>query len=387
MTTVLSQRISLSFSYPVAFTHGVFAPANRVLVEAIDRHGSDRHVRVAIVIDAGVAEAWPKLPQDIHRYFDAHGDRLNLAGIRQVPGGETAKTGTTLVAELQRWMLDLAIDRHSVVLAIGGGAVLDMAGFAAATFHRGVRLVRLPTTVLAQNDAAVGVKNGVNQAGIKNLIGSFAAPYAVIADFDFLQSLPPRERRAGLAEAVKVAAIRDRAFFAWLADTADALAAFAAPETERMIRRSAELHLDHIAGGGDPFEFGSARPLDFGHWAAHKLESLTEHQLRHGEAVAIGMALDSLYAVEIGMLADTDAQALTTLLERLGFCLWDEALAARAADGRRLLFKGLDEFREHLGGMLTIAMLTAIGDATDVHTIDMAALERALAKLEKRVPA
>lgn len=382
--SVVEQTIRLSFAFPVAFTRAALAPGNPVLADAVRRLEPDRRHRVAAVVDGGVAEAWPGLDDMLRAYADAH--RLDLAGSRVVPGGEAAKDGLGMVQDLHAWMLEARLDRQSVVLAIGGGAVLDMAGFAAATFHRGVRLVRMPTTVLAQNDAAMGVKNGVNGAGVKNLIGSFAPPFAVVADFDFLATLEPRDRRAGLAEAVKVAAIRDAAFFAWLEANAPALAAFEDEPGEVMIRRSAELHLEHIATGGDPFELGSARPLDFGHWAAHKLESLTAHRLRHGEAVAIGMALDSLYAAETGLMPPADADRVVALLRRLGFALWDAALGRRDRDGRRLVLAGIEEFREHLGGRLTIAMLAGIGRAVDVNAMDPAALERALAALEGRRP-
>ncbi|MGE5506147.1 MAG: 3-dehydroquinate synthase [Actinomycetota bacterium] len=372
---MLQQTIQLSFTYPVIFTRAAFDPANPRLIDAVSRLEPDRVHRTAVVIDEGVAVGRPGLEDTIRAYSP----RLDIAGVRVVPGGERAKAGLALVDDLHRWLLSLRIDRQSVVLAVGGGAVLDMAGFAAATFHRGVRMVRLPTTVLAQNDAAVGVKNGVNQAGVKNLIGSFATPFAVVADFDFLDTLAPRDRLAGLSEAVKVAATRDAAFFRALERDAGALAAFAPGPTEAMIRRSAELHLDHIATGGDPFELGSARPLDFGHWAAHKLESMTAHRLRHGEAVAIGMALDCLYAVEAGLLAAAEAGRVIDLLAALGFRLWDDAMADRAT-----LARGLDEFREHLGGRLTVAMLAGIGRSVDVHAIDTCALDRALAALERR---
>ena len=207
----------------------------------------------------------------------------------------------------------LRIDRHSFVLAIGGGALLDVVGFAAATLHRGVRLVRMPTTVLAQNDAGVGVKNGINAFGAKNLLGTFAPPFAVINDSRFLSTLDRRDQIAGMAEAVKVALIRDRGFFAWISAHADALAAFAPDAVDHLIQRCAELHLQHIACGGDPFEQGSARPLDFGHWAAHKLEMLTGHAVRHGEAVAIGIALDCGYSVEAGHLDDEEYRLILAL--------------------------------------------------------------------------
>src|SRR6185312_16684743 len=158
-----------------------------------------------------------------------------------------------------------------------------------------------PTTVLAQNDAGIGVKNGINAFGAKNMLGTFAAPFAVINDGRFLATLGERDRIAGMAEAVKVALVRDAKFFAWLRAAAPRLAAFDRDAVAQSIRRCAELHLAHIATGGDPFELGNARPLDFGHWAAHKLEVMTDHALRHGEAVALGMALDARYSVEAGL--------------------------------------------------------------------------------------
>lgn len=379
------QRFSVAFDYPVYFTRRVFQPDNPVLAELLCRREAQRCHRLAVVLDAGVAAAHPELPQRIAAYAAARPEQLQLAGAPLVlPGGEPCKNDPALLPRLQQWLQELCIDRQSFLLAIGGGALLDLAGFAAATTHRGVRLLRLPTTVLAQNDSAVGVKNGVNAFGCKNFLGSFAPPFGVIADFDFLATLEPRDARAGLAEAVKVAAIRDGDFWLWLEDNAPALAAFQPAATETMIRRCAALHLQHIGQGGDPFEFGSARPLDFGHWAAHKLESLSGHALRHGEAVAIGMALDARYSVETGLLAAAAAERLCALLEGLGFRLWDQALEQHDGDGRRLVLQGLAEFREHLGGELTLTLLAGLGQAQDTGAVDLAAMGRALDWLKAR---
>ena len=277
-----------------------------------------------------------------------------------------------MLAQLHRALAGLRIDRHSYVIAIGGGAMLDVVGYAAATLHRGVRLVRMPTTVLAQNDAGVGVKNGINAFGAKNFLGTFAAPFAVIDDSNFLATLEPRDRIAGMAEAVKVALIRDAAFFRWMVDHAAELAAFDTDAVEYMIRRCAELHLAHIADGGDPFEQGNARPLDFGHWSAHKLELMSEHALRHGEAVAIGIALDSAYSAETGLLAATDYDAIVGLLAALGLPTAHPLLRDPA------LLEGLAEFREHLGGELCIPLLAGIGDVVEANDIADATLRRAI---------
>ena len=295
-----------------------------------------------------------------------------------MPGGEGCKNDPALLDELQRSLVAYGIDRHSYAIAIGGGAVLDLVGYAAATVHRGVRHIRIPTTVLAQNDSGVGVKNGVNAMGMKNLLGSFAPPYAVINDSAFIDILPGREKRAGMAEAVKVALIRDQSFFEWLEQQADELAIFASEPLDRLIRRCAMLHMRQIALGGDPFERGSARPLDFGHWAAHKLEALSQFSLRHGEAVAIGIALDTHYSVLKGHLPAGQDVRVRRLLEKLGFRLWHEACDQRTADGHFALTEGLNEFREHLGGQLTITLLSDIGSGIEVHEMDEDAISASI---------
>ncbi len=286
----------------------------------------------------------------MHAYFARHVERVDLvAEVVLLPGGEAAKQDPDALQEAQRLLARHHIDRHSYCLAIGGGAFLDVLGFAAATVHRGVRLVRMPSTVLAQNDAGIGVKNGINAFGQKNFLGSFAPPFAVVNDVSLLRSLNPRDRRAGMAEAIKVALIRDASFFDWLCDNSRALAAFEGPVVATMVRRAAELHLDHIETGGDPFEAGSSRPLDFGHWAAHKLEGLTHHALRHGEAVAIGIALDSLYSAASGWLPTHDAERVVTLIEALGLPTYHPALSQKTSTGELEVERGLAEFREHLG--------------------------------------
>jgi 3-dehydroquinate synthase len=278
----------------------------------------------------------------------------------------------------------MGVDRHAFVVGIGGGAFLDLIGYVAATTHRGVRHIRVPTTVLAQNDSGVGVKNGVNAFGMKNLLGCFAPPFAVLNDADFLRTLQPRDKLAGMAEAVKVALIRDAVFFDWLEANAEDLRNFESAAMRHMIRRCAELHMKQIGQGGDPFETGSARPLDYGHWSAHKLESLTSHELRHGEAVAIGLALDTRYSVQVGLLAPGGEERVYSLLKSLGFHLWHPALERRDADGEWLLLRGLQEFREHLGGDLTITLLQSLGVGVEVHQMDSREILRALTWLRRK---
>jgi 3-dehydroquinate synthase len=267
---------------------------------------------------------------------------------------------------------------------VGGGALLDVVGLAAATAHRGVRHVRIPTTTLSQADSGVGVKNGINAFGKKNFIGTFAPPFAVINDFKLLESLTPRDKRAGYVEAVKVACIRDREFFETIERDSAALVQFEAAAMQRLIYRSAEIHFNHIATAGDPFEFGSARPLDFGHWAAHKLEQLSEYRIRHGEAVAIGIALDVIYARREGYLDAQSAERVLALLENLGFELFAGELQHTDSEGGLVVIHGLEEFREHLGGQLTVTMLRAIGDGFEVHEMNLPQVIAAIHELQQR---
>ena len=181
-------------------------------------------------------------------------------------------------------------------------------------------------------------------------------PYAVINDFALLRSLSDRDKRGGYSEAVKVACIKDAAFFERLERDAARLAAFDPEVMKPLIYRSAELHVDHIATGGDPFEMGSARPLDFGHWAAHKLEQLSDYRLRHGEAVAIGLAVDVVYSKLAGFLDGGQAERILRLLETLGFELFSNELLHTDAGGELMVLRGLEEFREHLAGELTITV-------------------------------
>jgi 3-dehydroquinate synthase len=379
---VWQQRVVLELEYPVVFTRGLFEPDNATLAWAMSRREAARRHRAVVVIDGGVADAWPDLEDAIVGYAAHHADRIELVDApRIIAGGERAKNDPHLVSSLHRWFHDNRMDRHAFVVVAGGGAVLDAVGYAAATAHRGLRLIRIPTTVLAQNDAGIGVKNGVNALGTKNFLGTFTPPFAVLNDIELVSTLAPRDRIAGVAEAIKVALIRDPAFFAWLESHSRDLALGETQTTAAMIRRCAELHLEHIRSSGDPFETGSARPLDFGHWAAHKLETLSSHALRHGEAVALGMAIDTLYSARRAGLPPADAQRVCAVIGAVGLPRWHETLATTDPSGRPLVLDGLDEFREHLGGELTITLLAGIGRGFETDVIDEASMISAITEL------
>lgn len=386
--STLERTIEVRWRHQVHFTHDVFAPDNLLLAEVLaDGRPAPfgRRAKALVIVDESLAQTTPGLVERIETWFAARAEQLHLVCAPVlIVGGETVKNAYFRVSEIHALIDRFHIDRHSYVLALGGGALLDMAGLAAATAHRGVRLVRLPTTTLAQDDSGVGVKNGINAFGKKNFVGTFAPPFAVINDFKLLETLSARDKRAGYVEAVKVACIRDAEFFAQLERDADALAAFEPAAMRRLIFRSAELHLNHIATGGDPFEMGSARPLDFGHWSAHKLEQLSEYRLRHGEAVAVGIALDVIYARRKGLLAAAEAERVLVLLERLGFELFTGELLHRDEHGQLLVAAGLEEFREHLGGELTITLLSDIGRGHEVHDMTLPVVVQAIGELHER---
>lgn len=384
-TTTHWQRFSVPFEFPVCFTEDLFDPENTTLVDVVSRLEPEKRHRAVIFVDDGLAKAHPHLIDDILAYADFHKARLELPTKPiLVPGGEKIKSDIHFVEQMQQALYDHRIDRHSYAIAIGGGAVLDAVGLVAATTHRSVRHIRIPTTVLAQNDSGVGVKNGINLYGAKNYIGTFVPPFAVLNDISFVMGLGERDKIAGMAEAVKVSLIRDGGFFQWLEQNADALATFDKQALATLIRRCAELHMHQIGHGGDPFEMGSARPLDYGHWSAHKLESLTRYHLRHGEAVAIGIALDARYSVLTGLLEPGAENRICFLLEHLGFKLWHPALEKQTVDGNLEVLIGLQEFREHLGGELTITLLSEIGVGLEVHEMDDQKIQQSIQWLKDR---
>ncbi|MHB0937706.1 MAG: 3-dehydroquinate synthase [Armatimonadota bacterium] len=366
------QAFHVQYRYPVMFTQQAFHLGNPTFRQVLHLDGV--LARALVIIDDGVARAHPDLLAQIQTCSDA-GTFTLVAPPQIVPGGEPIKTDPNRVASFQELMLRTGLCRHSYVISVGGGAVLDAVGYAAAMVHRGVRLVRLPTTTLAQGDSGVGVKNSVNAFGIKNALGTFAPPFAVVNDATFLSSLADRDWLGGVAEAVKVALIKDAAFFTLLETQAEALCRRDLAAMQTVVARCATLHLQHIATAGDPFEQGTSRPLDFGHWAAHKLEALSEYRLRHGEAVAIGMALDTTYAHLAGLLPGEAWQRVLALLQRLRLPIITDELFTPA------LGEGLDEFRTHLGGRLTIPLLRGIGDMVEVHAMDAAILAQSLAYL------
>jgi len=364
----LAQSFSVRFEYRVYFTSGIFEEDNSVLHSFLkERLVPETDQKILFVIDQGVSDKHPRLQQDIAGYFNRHPEVQLVKELLLIPGGEKAKNDASYFEKITEAIHLHGIDRHSYIAAIGGGSVLDLAGYAAAVAHRGINLIRMPTTVLSQNDSGIGVKNGVNHFGKKNFLGTFAPPAAVFNDDRFLTTLDQRNWRSGISEAIKVALIKDAVFFNWIDTHAEALVNRERDPMNYLIRRCADLHLQHI-GGMDPFEKGSSRPLDFGHWSAHKLEQMTQFAVLHGEAVAMGIALDTVYSSLAGLLSPAQADRILRVLLKLGFEITHPLLQIRDQSSPVLL--GLQEFQEHLGGRLTIMLLTEIGAGIEVNEIN-----------------
>ena len=383
--SVIERQIKVSYRHQILFKKDLFAPDNALFCDTlVDGQHNCLH-KVLVVMDEALCRAQPRLIDQIKEYFAIREDRLHLVcDPMQFEGGERTKNSYFHVSEIQSKIEMHHIDRHSYVVAVGGGALLDMVGLASSTAHRGVHHVRIPTTTLSQADSGVGVKNGINAFGKKNFIGAFTPPFAVINDFQLLSSLSDRDKRNSYVEAVKVALIRDLEFYEWIEQQAANLAAFKPNAMEHLIYRCAELHVNHIATSGDPFEFGSARPLDFGHWAAHKLEQLSEYRIRHGEAVAVGIALDVIYGRRMGFMSAADTDRILDLLENLGFELFANELLHEDESGTLQIFNGLEEFREHLGGKLTITLLKALGQGFEVNEMNLPLVIESIHELRDR---
>jgi 3-dehydroquinate synthase len=371
---MLKQSFAVTYHYNVYFTKDLFNKNNLVLLKVVERQATGP-AKILVIVDEGVANALPKLCKQIEHYAKSHSNVIQLCESPiLISGSEVVKNDRNFLKAIYQHINDDKLCRHSYLITIGGGALLDAMGFVAATAHRGIRLIRVPSTVLGQDDSGVGVKNGINYFGKKNWIGTFAPPYSVINDFKFIESLGTRDWLAGLAEAMKVSLIKDASLFYFIKNNADKILKRNEKAMQEVICRSAELHLRHIGKQGDPFEMGSSRPLDFGHWSAHKLEQITNHRLRHGEAVAIGVAIDATYSFLIGMLPEKDWRDIIDTMKSLHY----EFFVPELELDEENLFKGLQEFREHLGGQLTIMMLEKIGRGREIHEVDFQLCRKAI---------
>jgi 3-dehydroquinate synthase len=343
-------------SYPILIDAGLIGRA-----AVLERHVPARDV--LIVSNTSVAPLYlPALAAKLRA-----GRRL-LEVI--LPDGEVHKTLAN-VARVLDVLVANRFGRDCSILALGGGVVGDLAGFTAACYQRGVSFVQLPTTLLAQVDAAVGGKTGVNHPGGKNLIGAFHQPQAVLCDTATLATLPPRELRAGLAEVIKYGLICDAEFFAWLEAHLPQLLAGEAPALVHAVRRSCEIKAAIV--GRDEREQGERALLNLGHTFAHALESATGYQKwLHGEAVGAGLVMAAEMSRACGLLAAADAARVRGLVERAGL----PTRIPGVAPGAALAHMALD--KKVKGGQIRLVLLRGIGAASLTADYPQGALQSTL---------
>ncbi len=308
--------------------------------------------KVAIITDANVRRL--------------HGSRFPKAEVIEIGTGEGNKTLAT-VETIYGKLLEMEFERGSLIVGIGGGIVCDVAGFAASTYLRGVRFGFVPTTLLAQVDASVGGKNGVNYHSYKNLVGRIEQPEFVLCDFDLLKTLPQRELRCGFAEAVKSGAIADAGLFSYLEERGAEALALHRTTIEKVVHDSLAVKIAIV--GRDEKERGERRKLNFGHTVGHAIEKISQN-VSHGEAVAIGMAAAANLSVAKGKLAAKDAARLSSLLGKLGLQTEMELDGASVIEAIRK-----DKKRE--GEKINFVLLEGIGKAV-VEQVSLEELEAVL---------
>ena len=345
----LPGSIDLNRSYDIHIGSGLLGSCASLISPLLKRDF------VAIVTDENVAKSHLEgLTQTLDRAEITHVTKI-------MPPGEASKSFTGLET-LMQWLLDNKVERQDMVIALGGGVIGDLTGFAAATLRRGVRFTQIPTTLLAQVDSSVGGKTGINVPQGKNLVGAFHQPSLVLADLDVLQTLPDREFRAGYAEIVKYAAICDRPFFDWLEDNLEALNNRNNDALSFAIAKSCQTKADIVAQ--DEKEHGARALLNLGHTFAHAYENLTGYSenLLHGEAVGLGIAQAVQLSVHLGICTEADAQALVNHLAKAG-------LPVSQADIKGGPFKATDlvnamaQDKKVSQGVMTFILMKAIGEA------------------------
>jgi 3-dehydroquinate synthase len=328
--------------YPIHIGRGLLARADLVA-------GAIPQRRVAIVTNDTVA------PLHLERLAGP----LEAAGVAcvriVVPDGEDHKDWATLDRVIGE-LLAHRCDRYTAIVALGGGVVGDLAGFAAATYQRGVPYIQVPTTLLAQVDSSVGGKTAINHPRGKNMIGAFYQPQLVLADMDALATLPERELRAGLAEVIKHGAIRDAALFAWLEANVERLVARDVEALAHVVKRSVEIKAAVVAR--DEREAGERALLNFGHTFGHAIEAgLGYGTWLHGEAVAAGMVMAAELSTRLGMLEPQSAERLRGLIERAGLPVAGPGLPA----DRYLELMSVDKKAQ--AGRLRFILLERLGSA------------------------
>ncbi|MBI4375076.1 MAG: hypothetical protein HY549_01375 [Elusimicrobia bacterium] len=377
--------VAASFDYPMQFTRDAFSPTNADFLNLVRRREPARRHRLFVVVDSGVALARPELCQAVVQYARQFAASLDLAAPPLViEGGEASKSRPELWSWFQARLCAANLDRQSHLVVVGGGALQDMAGYSAAALYGGLRLFRMPSTVVSQAEAGMVWRSSLNAFGKKDLLSQCYPPSAILLDTELLKSVAPKEKLLGAIEALKIALVRDPDFFHWLADRARLLAVSDPKSIEAMVRWSARLHLESMAEGENPFAPSLPLACDLGHWAAHRAEELLRPQVGYGECAAIGLAVDLLVSREaLGLPAETVAAAIH-LMEELGLRLWHPSLEQHGLPGRLGLLEGLEDCRRRWPGPTPFLLLRELGEPVWVASIEEGSVGRAVEFLKSR---
>lgn len=382
MYKTIKQSFKIDFNYNIFFTKNLFDIKNKLLINILNKEDKNKK-KILIFIDRNVAKLHKTLLKNIQLYTDKYKNHINLkCHPILITGGEKIKNHYLLAKCIYNIINKYKICRKSYIMAIGGGTIQDLIGYIASTAHRGIKLIRIPTTVLSQDDSGIGVKNGINFLNKKNFIGCFDIPFAVINDFTFLKSLNNKILIEGISEAIKVSLIKDETLFHYIEKYTKQITERKQEYLEEIIYNCAKLHAEHISKNGDPFEKLSSRPLDFGHWSAHKIESLSKYKISHGNAVSIGIALDCTYSYLIKLLSKLEWKRIIKTLINLNLPIYSKELTI-IKNNNQIIFNGIEEFREHLGGKLTITLIKKIGNKLDVHHINKFLYKKSIKILKK----
>ena len=320
--------------------------------------------RLAIVTDSAVRRL----------HGDALAQSLSAAGFTVAvlagPESEAEKTLET-AARLYQELTDFRAERATPILALGGGVVGDVGGFVAATYLRGVPLVQMPTTLLAQADSSLGGKTAVDHGHLKNRIGAFYQPRLTVSDTDTLKTLPPRQLSDGLAEVIKHGAIRDEQYFSYLEDNLDRILALDDSALEATVARSAEIKAEVVEE--DERDLGLRNILNYGHTIGHAIETVSDFGMEHGQAVAIGMLAAARISNRIGFLDATAVTRLGRLIERAG--LMTEMPHLETGQ----LMQAMQHDKKIVGGRVKFVLLREIGDVFITDEVDPSLVEEVLA--------
>ncbi|CAA0083241.1 3-dehydroquinate synthase [BD1-7 clade bacterium] len=296
-----------------------------------------------------------------------------------ITGGEDNKN-TQMTEQIFQQLMDAGVSKDGILVVVGGGSLQDLMGFVAASFRGGLQVVRMPTTVRSQIASPVVVSCGVNAFHQRNLLGALHVPSAVVIDPCFTASLPHRDRRAGIAEAVKVALAYDREFFQWIEAHAQRFQTSSDGGLHALINRAAQINICQRDASSEPDAFCSGAGL--GLWAANKLEAMNR-DMRYGEALALGLSIDAAYAMSAGFLQKQKLERILTLLETLGFDCWHASASQRTADGQWVLYGGVEEYtRCHADERVPV--IVNLGEIVSIDVIDRGLLMQATDYLRSR---